>query len=834
MTLWADVRYALRGAWRRPGWLLAAVFTLALGIGANATMFAVVDRLLLRAPAHVQHPDELVRVGLEYDAGGGQRFVMQTTSFPVLGDLQASARSFSALAAVAGGTMVLGSGAEARAVNAAKVSGGYFTLLGTSPALGRFFGEAEDQPPFGQPVAVISHALWRREFAGEPRALQQDLLLDNTRFTIIGVTPADFTGDGTEAIDVWVPLFAGMAQSGSGWRYARNMRLVEILARLSGNATITAAGNEATAIMRSAAAYLPGADSTMRVALSPLKPSWRQQAGASTQARVALWVAAMSVVVLVVAVVNVVNLLLFRAAARRREVALRVALGASRWQLARQLLLDVMLLVLLGGGAALLLAMWGSEAVRALLMPDLAAGDRLLEPRLLVSTAGAATLAGLLAALLPIRWQQPAPAGELRTGGISASGRPTRVPTLLLGAQAGLCTLLLIGASLFLLSLHRVRTQDFGFTSEGLLLARMHFPDTAGGPATDALYREAAERVQRVPGVTMATVIQVAPFSRHHVPPIAVPGREEFPDETKQAPFLNAATPDYFRVLGMTLRAGRNFTAADGRGAQLVLIINQAMADGLWPGESPLGKCIRVGYAPGVEPTGIHASPLVPCREVVGVVNNARPRSVREEAGQARMQYYVPFGQLPHPPFAQYPPEVWGLLIRTGDAGALASPVQRALQSFAPGLPYAEVRPLADLLERQMRPWLLGASMFTAFGVLALALAAVGLYAVRAYAVAQRTQEIGVRLALGARFGDVMRMVLLEGVRVTVAGVAAGAALALLLGRYFEPLLFQTRAANPAVMLIVAGVLVAVAAAASAVPAWRAASVDPNVALRAD
>ncbi len=323
---------------------------------------------------------------------------------------------------------------------------------------------------------------------------------------------------------------------------------------------------------------------------------------------------------------------------------------------------------------------------------------------------------------------------------------------------------LLVGAGLFVLSLHRVRTQDFGFRSEGVLVANLRFAGSRNGPAQDALYRDAEERVGQLPGVDLATIAHVVPFSNHHVPPISVPGREDFPDERQQAPFLNAATPSYFRVLDMTIQRGRNFTAADRMGSPFVIIINQAMADGLWPGETALGKCIRIGFVPGEMPSGIHASPALPCREVVGVVNNARPRSIREEAGQARMQYYIPFGQLPASPFANDMPEIWGLLIRTADADAMARPVQRLLQSFTDAVVLAEVKPLQDLLDREMRPWLLGATMFSAFGVLALGLAAVGLYGVLAYAVAQRTQEIGIRMALGARTSNLVRLIVWDGV----------------------------------------------------------------------
>jgi predicted permease len=387
---------------------------------------------------------------------------------------------------------------------------------------------------------------------------------------------------------------------------------------------------------------------------------------------------------------------------------------------------------------------------------------------------------------------------------------------------------LLVAAGLFVLSLHRVRTQDFGFRSDGVLIAELKLDGSLPGPDQDAVYRDAAEHVARVPGVAVVSVNEVAPFVHHHVMPVAVPGHPEFPDGRQQLPFLNGIAPNYFRVLGMTMRAGRNFTPLDRAGSPLVVIINQAMAEGIWPGESPLGRCVQVGSA-------AIAAVEAPCREIVGVVNNARPRSIRAESGQALMQYYLPYDQVPAPgPFLANPPRIWNLLIRTADADAMAGTVQRALQSFSPLVQLADVQPLQDVLDRQMRPWLLGASMFSLFGVLALVLAAVGLYGVRAYSVTQRTQEIGVRMALGAGTPAVMRMILIEGLRVTALGIGIGAVAALAVGRRLEPLLFETPAVDPAVLAVITVLLMLVAGAASAVPAWRAARVDPNVALRAE
>lgn len=823
MTALSDVRYALRGLRLRPVWTVTAVLTLALGIGANATMLELVDRLLLRPPPRVRDPGQVVRFGLDFDGGDGRHFTMTTTSYPVFRTLEGAARSFSSLAAVSTQDMVLGAGVDARPVKAAKATGAYFRVLGPSPALGRFFGEAEDHAPSGERVAVISYALWHRVFDRSPIALQSELRLDGVRYRVIGVAPPDFTGADVEPIGVWVPLHAGMGPG--NWPEERHMRLVEIIGRLAAGVSTSAAADESTIITRND-------EPSIRIALSPLAPGISAIGGASIQSRIALWVAAMSLVVFVIALVNVTNLLLLRAAGRRREVALRLSLGATARDVARSTLVESLVLAVLGGSAAVLVAAWGSEAIRSSLLPDLAPPDAIVSGRLLGITLTATLLAGALAGLVPaLRTLHTSPSADLKER--SGAGG-SAVPSSLLAIQGGLCMVLLVAASLFVLSLHRARNQDFGFRSAGVLLAELRFDASMGGLGQDALYREAQRHLQGVPGVRLASVVQAVPFLGHNVPPIAVPGREDFPDESQQAPFLTATTPTYFQVLGMRVLQGRNFTDADHTGSPLVVIVNQAMADGLWPGESPLGRCIRVGFVPGEPPSGIHASAALPCREVVGVVNNARPRSIREESGQARMQYYVPFGQLPSAPFGGGGPSIWGLLIQTADAGAMAAPVQRALQSLSAEVPLAHVRPLQEVLDSQMRPWLLGATMFSIFGLLALALAAVGLYGVRAYSVAQRTREIGIRMALGAAMPSLVRMILWEGLRVVAVGVAVGLVAVLGLGRLLEPLLFQIHASNPVILVIVAVTLGSVAIAASAWPAWRAARVDPNVALRTE
>lgn len=837
MSLALDLRYALRGLRRQPAFAASAVLTLALGIGANSAMFGLVDRLLLSAPPHIAQPERVVRFDLQVGDEDGARYTMSTTSYPAFADVRDHTRSFTAVAAVSGRQMVYGRGASATAVASAQVSGSYFALLGVRPALGRFFGEDDDRPPSGSAVAVLSHAFWKRELAGDRAVLGREIVLDRATYTVIGVAPPDFTGDHVEPIALWVPLNAGITTLGPNWRSTRGLNVVALLGRLRDGVAAALAADDATLALRRGMEGQRDDGSATRVRLASLLPA-RGGERASTQARIALWLAGVSAIVFLIAVANVTNLLLLRAVRRRREIAVRLAIGAGRRRLIQQLTVESLLLAATGGVLALFLASWGGEAVRILLMPGMAAAERIVQPRVLAITALGTIIAGLFAGLVPaLRASRPSLVADLTSGGGTTPDHRAGLRTALLLAQSALSVVLLVGAGLFVTSLHKVQAQDLGFSAEHVLLATMKFAGSSTPATQDALYAQAAERVARLAGVEATTLAQAVPFEGHNVPPIAVPGRADFPDPRQQAPFLNAATPTYFRVLGMHLRAGREFTAADREGSPLVIIVNASMARGLWPAGDALGKCVRVGTEPGKPPESLVAPATLPCREVVGIVNDARPRSIREESGQARMQYYIPFGQVPTLGFGGPSSigEVWGLLVRTaGDPRRAAPRVQRAMQSFAADLPFTDVRPLQETLDRQIRPWRLGATMFSVFGALALVLAAVGLYGVLAYSVAQRTREMGVRMALGAPRGDVVRLVMGEGIRVVAAGLVLGGGVALAAGRFVASLLFETSTLDPMVYGTVAITLLVVAGAASAIPAWRAASVDPSVALRTD
>ncbi|HSS50999.1 MAG TPA: FtsX-like permease family protein, partial [Thermoanaerobaculia bacterium] len=644
--------------------------------------------------------------------------------------------------------------------------------------------------------------------------------------------PPGFTGDGVSPIDVWVPLSAGGGLP-NGWRDDRSFNLVAVLARLKPGVSQSAARQDATAAYRHGL-ELNRSEDAARGEISFLSLiAARGQDGPTQEGRIALWLGGVALAVFLIAVGNVTNLLLLRTARRQSEVAVRLALGMSHGRLVRLWVTESLLLSFLGGAFGLLVANWGGNLTRLALLPDMAP-ETLLQTRVFLVTAVAAIIAGLIAGLLPARQAgSTALAQRLNPGALARSVRRSGLLSTLLLLQTGLSAVLLAGAGLFVASLYNVRTQNLGFTTRHILLAAMPVDDSSSGNSNqDAFYREALDRVKRLPGVEMAIPIDSLPFGPHSVPPISVPGLEGAPGQSTQLPFMNAATPDYFQMMGMTIRRGRGFTLADNAKSPLVVVVSETMARTIWPHQDAIGKCIRIGHAEGERPS-MQASPSLPCRDIVGIVNDARRRSIRPEAIPI-MQYYVPYEQLPRPPFPGIP-TISGLLVRTtGEPQALARAVQQTIQSAGPSSPYVDVRPYQDLIDPQIRPWRLGATLFSIFGGLALTMAAIGLYGVLAYMVAQRRKEIGIKMALGASTGHVVRGIVGEGLSIALMGLGIGGLVVLAMGRWFEPLLFGVTPRDPAVLGTVALTLATVAVLASLIPALRATRVDPNLALRTE
>ncbi len=810
-TLLQDLRYAFRMLLKTPTLTVAAIVCLGLGIGANSAIFGIVDRLLFRPPAHVRDAAGIQRIYFAHSHPTFGNYTNSTTSFRVFHALEGPSSVFASVAAVWGADVSFGRGPEAQQVRAQLVSASYFPLLGVQPALGRFFGPDEDRLG-GPTVAVLGYAFWHHQFADDSTVLGRDLDLGRGRYTVVGVAPDRFTGVGLEPVDVWLPIRpAGEALMGTPWLTEKGYYWIQTIARLAPTTGPAQAEGEATlAYRRNAAADGERADSNTRVLLGPIQQA-RGPAG-SVDAKVATWVAAVAMIVLLIACANVANLLLARAVQRQREIAVRLALGAGRGRLARQLLTESALLAVAGGGAAVLVALWVGPLLRALLLPAVPDLRTAVDGRVLAFTAGLAALTGLLSGLAPaIQASRPDLAVALKAGAGEGRYQHSRTRTGLLIAQVALTLMLLAGAGLFVRSLRNVRAIDIGMEVDRLLVASMDLR-SANYPRKEinALYDRMLERVRALPGVTDAAVTIGNPFGWSFATDLKVPGLDSLPRSPGGGPYINYVSPDYFSTLGMTIKRGRGFTAEDRHGGAQVAVVGEAMARRFWPTADPIGRCLLIAERE--------------CSQVVGIVADAKRDAVIEEA---QTQYYVPL--------AQWPDEnsVTAMYVRTaGSPDQMAAAVRREMQSAAPDLPFAQVQPLADVIAPQLRPWRMGSLMFSLFGALALALAAVGLYGVLAYSVTQRTHEIGVRIALGAERRNVLGLVIGHGLRVVGIGVLIGAVGAIAGGRALKALLYGVSPADPLVLAAVALVLLTVALAASWLPARRATKVDPMVALR--
>ena len=814
-----DVDYALRQIARAPGLALAVIGTFALGIGANATMFGVIDRLLLRPPAHVRAPDELYRVELRVK-WDDEYHVNSALSYPAYTDFRDRISAFSSVAAQTYSTsMSFGLGAQARKVSGALVTGNYFSTMGVAMVLGRPLGDADDVLPNGSPVAVIGEGLWRREFGGNRDVLGKTMSLANLKLTIVGVAPEGFVGIGSRAIDVWVPISAGngLRFGGVQWATERQAQWMSGVARLKPGVTVPVATAQVTEAYRAGQATSGKPDSVTLGELTSVLPS--RQRTFSPARRVAVLLGAVSVLVLLMACANIANLLLVRAFARRREVAVRLALGISRGRLVRQLVTESVVLALAGGIAALAVVQWGSALVQRVLLSDFAWPDSPIDGRVLLFTALSTGVVGIVTGLVPaLQGSAPDLARTLREGTRGSGLARSRTRGVLLLIQAAVSVVLLIGTGLFVRSLRNVNTVDLGVDVDRLLIGTIDLRsvgiDSARANQYFELARDAASRLR---GVASVTIADASPFGEWSIgQSIALPSGDSLPKH-KNSANQSWVAPNYFSTVGTRLVAGRSFTENDTRpGAPPVMIVSEEVTRWLWPGKQAIGQCILVGKKPKS------------CTEVVGVAQNTHRSSIVQDAEQ--LQLYEPLQPSDGDTRARM------LVIRpTGvHPSELIEPVRRVMQTVVPGVPYANVRPMRAALDDEIRPWRLGATMFAAFGLIALVLSTLGLYSVVAYTVAQRMHEMGVRVALGAQVRDIRRLVLAQGLRVAAIGVAGGTIIALSTGKFVSSMLFETSPRDPVVFGVVIVLLLAVATVASLVPARRAVRADPLTALRSE
>ena len=834
-TAWQDLSYAARGLRRKPGFTAAVVLTLGLGLGANATMFGIVDRLLFRPPAYLASPDRVHRVYLArtFDREGER--AQPNMSYLRYRQLTERTRTLDRTAAFFGPTLAVGTGEAAREMRVGAVSASFWGFFDARPALGRFFGPDEDRAPDGTNVAVLGHGFWRSALGGRSDVLGQQLHIGSKIYTIVGVAPKGFYGLEGEAPAAFIPITAsagdmfggsvsistrpGPNRGPSAYHDSHNMSWMEMLVRRKPGVSVEAASADLSqAYLRSYEAQRadnPGVRPTALAKPRAMAAPVQRQRGPNQgdETKVATWLAGVAAVVLLIACANVANLLLARAIGRRREIAVRVALGVSRGRLLSQLVTESLLLALLGTVAGLAVAHWGGGVMRKALVTEMDVGGTLADPRLLLFTAGAGILAGLLTGIAPaLHAGRGSISGALKAGAREGTFHNSRTRVALLVLQGALSVVLLVGSGLFVRSLRNVNAIDLGYDAEKLLFVSVRMRDVKlEDPEAIALRNRLLDRARALPSVEQASRTLTVPFWTTITQSIFVAGIDSV---NNLGDFqYQAVSPEYFQTMGTKILRGRGFEPADNSPtAPKVMVVSESMAKLLWPKADAIGQCVRV------------IADTMPCAEVVGIARDIRRESLTKDQG---LQYFLPVEQTGR--------ASGGLFVRTrGEAERAKEEVRKALQAEMPGSSYLVLTPLEEILGAERRSWTLGATMFTVFGGVALLLAAVGLYSVIAYNVAQRTQELGVRMALGAQRVDVVRLVLTEGLRLSVLGVAIGALIAWAAGKQVGPLLFQVSPRDPTVFGGVVAALLATALAACLLPAWRASRVDPSVALRAD
>jgi putative ABC transport system permease protein len=849
-----DLRYGLRKLRTAPGFTLVAVTTLALGIGANTLMFGIVDALLFRPPAEVADPARLMRVELELQVPGQPPGLSSVLSYPDFVNVRDRARGLSRTAAFARTTLDVGRGDQARSEPVVLASGEYFTALGTRPAAGRLIGAADDRVGAAESVAVLSWDYFQRAYSGDSRAIGQSIVLNGRSFTIAGVAPKRFTGTEPESPALWVPLGtapdlgydARMVRSGFASWLTVIGRLAPNVTREQAQATVQSAllaardqGAEAAPTGLGPGGALP-AGGEVRVQIGGPSPGrggkllpqptrrarLTKVAGIGGAARiggrngqgvpVSLWFLAITGTVLLIACANVANLLLVRAANRSHEITVRLSLGATRWRLARQLLTESLLLAALGGVAAVAVALAGAATLPALL-PLPGTLPNVVDRRALLFTAALAVLTTLAFGLAPAwRATRQELHAVLGAAGRSRAGRSLGRDALVV-VQLGASLALLVAAGLFVRSLRNARAVDTGFAAERLLLASA---DVRGARFTREqsveYWQRALERAKSLPGVSGASLGAAMPFQMNLNFGIDIPGVPS-PDGRPRPTSADFIGPEFFATSGVRVAQGRVFTADDRETSEPVAIVNETFVKRYLRGVNPLSSCIA-GGGPGDDG---------PCARIVGVVADAHYQGVTRDPDPFM---YRPIAQRP----PQMPPMTMMYVRTTAEPAAIAGVLRRELQALDARVSFATVRPMTSMLESQLAPWRIGTFIFTLFGVLGAVLAAVGLYGVVSFVVAQRTREFGVRLALGAQTRDVLRLVLGQGARLVAVGLVAGAIAAAFATRLFVSLMFGVSALDPLVYAVMAGLLAVIALIASYVPALRATRVDPVEALRSE
>ncbi|HKP86349.1 MAG TPA: ABC transporter permease [Blastocatellia bacterium] len=811
-TLFQDLRYGARTLIKRPGFTAVAIIALALGIGANTAIFSVINAVLLK-PLPFSDPERLVAVYETSTLRGDSRGAV---SYPDFADWRDQNHVFEGMAAFHTGNYTLTGGDEAQRLQGAVVSADTFALLGAAPILGRTFLPEEDKPGDGGHVIMLSHSLWQKRFDSDPNVIGRSLTLGGTNYTVVGVMPAGFQFPiQTEPVDLWATFSTESdATDGTPMTGQRGAHYMGVIARLKPGVTRSQAQAEMDTIASRLEQQYPDENSHRG---ANVIPALEDLVGDIRPVLLLLLVAVGCV--LLIACANVANLLLARATTRHKEMAIRAALGASRARVLRQLLTESVALSLAGGALGLLLALWGTDLLVALSREEIPRSAQVgLDGRVLLFTLGVSILTGVIFGLVPaIQSSRPDLSESLKEGGRSSNegARHNRIRSALVIAEVTVAIILLVGAALLIQSLSRLQNVNPGFNPRNVLALDLGLPDVKYNSEKQvAFYKELIERIEALPGVTQASAVLPLPLSESRI-------RTTF--ETEGRPIAKGDLPaaeyravclNYFRTLGIPLIKGRDFTARDDNKSPGVIIVNQSFAEKFFPGEDALGKRIKPDISTD------ESEPAM--REIVGVVGNVKHRKLSTEDDP---EFYVPHAQIPW--------DFMTVVVKSnGDPRSLIGAIQGEVRAVDKDLPVYNVNTLEDYIAASVAQPRFNTLMWAIFAGLALVLTAVGLYGVMSYAVAQRTHEIGIRMALGAQTSDVMKLVVGHGMTLTLIGMAIGLIAAFVLTRLMASFLFGVSATDPATFAIVAGVLAAVAFAACYIPARRATKVDPMIALR--
>jgi putative ABC transport system permease protein len=806
-TLLQDLRYGIRLLAKSPGVTAVAVLSLALGISANTVIFSVINGVLLKSLPYAD-PDGIVLAWGDEPSEGNHRSQVSATD---VDDLRNQSSVFEDIATYSSWQPILSGAGDAERVPAMQVGDGYFKIMRGEPILGRTFlpEEQEEGKDF---VIVLGHGLWQRTFGGDPNIVGKTVLLNSRPYTVVGVMPESFKSLPTSLIDARADFYRPVAEKYD--EEERSSRHLRAIARLKPGVALDQAQAEMNVIAARLEQEHPTHNTGRGVRLVPLA---EDTVGGLRPTLLTLFGAV--AFVLLIACANVGNLLLARSAVRQKEIAIRSALGAARVRLVRQLLTESVLLAITGGGMGLLLALWGTSLVESLgsrVNPMLASVD--LDLRVLGFTIGLSLLTGVVFGLAPaLRISKPDLNESLKEGGrgSGAGSGSNRLRSALVVSEVAMAVVLLICAGLLIKTVIRLRSTNTGFNPENILTMTVALPNAKypRSPGWVAFYNQIVERIQSLPGVQAAGVTSVLPLSGNFDGRgLAVETRPK-PRGEEISVDLYITTPGYLQAMRIPLLRGRELDERDVEGSQMVALVNQTMAEELWPNDDPIGKRIKF---PGSEKRP------QPWRTVVGVVSDVAQYGLEQKPP---MQMYLAE--------SQFPTSIMTLVVRAdSDPASITSAIRNEILAVDKDQAVFNVATMEQLLGDSISLKRFSMLLLILFSALALTLAAVGIYGVISYSVSQRSHEIGVRMALGADRNDILKLVVGQGMRPALAGIAIGLAAALGLTRAMTSLLFGVSATDPATFALISVVLAGVALGACFVPARRATKVDPMIALR--